>query len=233
MLRDDVRDRSHERRQPIEQEPQRATQRVKIARMSGARPSNCSGLANSGVPEKPGAPMPPASGSRQPEIDDLHHRPVLILRPEQRRYSRLEIAMDEPLARGRGERAGHLNRHARGHARAQRPAAPHHGFQRLAVDQLHRTKDLPAIGSEKEDRRHIAMPQPRRGAGLLDEAFMRHRVAHAVGPHDLERHGAVEIDVMRPVSDAHRPAADFPEGAIRVAIDAKVPVDNFVSVHVP
>src|SRR5580704_19030251 len=70
------------------------------------------------------------------------------------------------------------------------------------------------------------MPQPRRRAGFAQKTKLRRLITEIPLADDFQRHGAVQIDVERLVSDPHSPATQLDRFAIGIQ-------DHFIVLESP
>ena len=125
---------------------------------------------------------------------------------------RLDVAVDDPLGMGVGQRLGDLDADPRRLAvvepgrRARRlPAALlQHGVEPAAGDVLHDVEMPPLLLADAEDRHDVGVVQPSGGPGLAAEPGQV-----AVLGQELQRHVAVERALVRLADDPHAAPADL------------------------
>ena len=120
----------------------------------------------------------------------------------------LDVAVHETALVRFIQRLGDLLEQPERATRLERPAL---GEQALQVGSLHQThrdvelaRDLARV-VDRDDRRVV---ERRREPRLAQETLAEADVAGELGREELERHAAVECEVVRAVYDAHPPAAE-------------------------
>ena len=140
----------------------------------------------------------------QAEVGDLHD-PV----PAEQNVFRLDVAVDDARLVGVRQGVADLARcwpgsstvTGRWRSRPQRPGRPQ------LHDEVERTCGL----AEVVDGDDVRMIQPGHGTGLAGESLRKTRGGGDVGPDQLQRHVAVELDLMGPADDPHSTAPQLPE----------------------
>ena len=84
-----------------------------------------------------------------------------------------------------------------------------HALERGTVDVLHRDEVVSVGLAERVDLDDVRMSEPGRGGRLATEALDRLRVAPADAEEHLQRHAAIERDLVGFVDDAHPAASDL------------------------
>ena len=93
-------------------------------------------------------------------------------------------------------------------AHVERTAAQAVG-ERLPLDVLHHDERPPVRrGADVVDRADAGMVERGRGPRLLDETAFRRGVAGTARRHELDRHGPIEIQVLREEHLAHAARAE-------------------------
>ena len=122
---------------------------------------------------------------------------------------RLDVAVDDPARVRLGQPARRSGRDAHRLFDRQRPSRDPL-LQRLAVVQRHRQIELSRLGlADLVQRADVGVLEPADGPRLQPEALRRRNRRCRDGAQKLERDGAPEPGVQRPVDHAHRPAADL------------------------
>ena len=217
MLADDARDRAAERRPPGEQVPERDAERVDVGAhvdlalldlLRAGEVRRAEETAH-GQRRAGGAGLARERNFREAEINHLHHQILVLMHDHQVRG--LDVAVDEVVGLRGIERAGDLRGDFQRERRGQRTLPFDERLGGFAVDEFHRVEKVPAFLAEMEDRRDVAVPQPRRRAGLAHEALAGGVAVQVGGVDDLERHGHAQPGVEALVGDAHRAAPEFVE----------------------
>ena len=97
---------------------------------------------------------------------------------------------------------------------AHGPQLVDRGLQRLAVDVLHRVVVDAVLLADGEDRHDVRMVQLGGRLGFVAEAGDLPLVEHRGERQDLERHAAVERNLLGLVDDAHAAAADLADDLV-------------------
>ena len=181
------------------------------------RPAACSGAMYSGVPNTEPARVSRGSAvlpARRrdlgdPEVDDLDEVRAAVA-VEQEHVLRLEVAVDDALVVGGGERARDLRGDPDRAHRRERRAEPDRRAERLARHELHhRVGHAVGRGAEVGDVDDVGVADARRRLGLLDEPADRRGVAHRLALEDLDRERALDHRVARGEHHAHAALADL------------------------
>ena len=124
-----------------------------------------------------------------------------------------------PVRRGEaGRRAGE---HVRRVGRCEPADALDPVGERLPLDELHGEEDEPVARlAEVVDRADVRVGDPARLLRLAAEARQRRRLSAERGPHELERGGPLEPDVLGAIHLAHPAAPDQREHAVALGDDA-------------
>jgi hypothetical protein len=151
---------------------------------------------------------------RDPEVDDLHAIATAVRDEEQ--IVGLEIAMDDPARVGRRQRLGRLHADVDDGGGVQGATAGGPLAEGLALQQLHRHVRHPLRQQPHvEHLHHARMVDRERRARLVEEARGDRRVAHQLGPKDLDRDPAFQQRMTGLVHDAHpAPAQDADQGVV-------------------
>nr|WP_238705462.1 hypothetical protein [Serinicoccus profundi] len=139
-------------------------------------------------------------GPGQPEVGDLD--PALAPVGEQD-VLRLDVAVHQPAPVRLGEGLGDGQQQGHGPTGGHRGVLGDDVAQRRALDELHRQEDDLLVLTLVVDTDDVRVGQPRRSAGLGDEAPHEGVVVGQVRPHDLERDRAVQPEVPRAVDRGH------------------------------
>ncbi len=127
---------------------------------------------------------------------------------------RLDVAVDDALAVGLGQPAGHLLGDVGRLVHRQRPALDL-AAQGLAVVAGHGEVEPAVLGlAHLEDRAEVGVVERRGRPRLLQEAGLGHRVARQLRRQELERHRAAEPGVLGLVDHAHAAAAQELQDAV-------------------
>ena len=222
MLGDDLRHLARERRPAGEQNPERHPQRIDVRahvevaflQLLGTRVQRRADEARGGQLR---VRIVSAVRAREAEVDHLDEEPVLavLVLVDDHEVRRLDVAVDETLARRRRQRARDLEPDAQRRLQRQRPDAFDEAFQRLAVDELHRVEEPLRIDAQVVDGGDVRVAHPRGDPGLADETLAGGLAVDVVRADDLQGDVAAQVRVERLVGDAHRPAAEFPQRAVR------------------
>ena len=95
-------------------------------------------------------------------------------------------------------------------------------FQRFALDQLHRVKELADFLANAEliHSRDVRVAQSSGRARFAHEALPRFRTARRIiGVDDLQRDRAIERFIDRAIGDSHRAATQLPITSISMKLD--------------
>ena len=139
-------------------------------------------------------------GSGEAEVEQLgDRRGGSPAAPDEEDIARFQVAMDDPLPVGRGQRVGHLHRDPQRfverQARSFGARACASALQRFPVQKLHDEKRGAGFLADVEERADVRMGEPRDGARFAVEAFAELRVGgQRLGEH-LDRDGAIETRV--------------------------------------
>jgi hypothetical protein len=114
--------------------------------------------------------------------------------------------VDEPAAVRGIERGRDLRDDAGRALRVERAAVGEHGAQVLAVDEPHHLEEDAVLLPGPVDRNHVRVVERSRGARLGDEAAAERGVVGVGRGDHLHGHGPLEVDVDRPIDDAHASA---------------------------
>ena len=122
---------------------------------------------------------------------------------------RLDVAVHEPAPVRGVERAADLRDDDAGRLEGQR-AAIDHPAQVRPRHEAHRQVEHAVLLAAAVDGHDVRVLERGRQARLGPEACRRVLVLHPLRRDELERHGAIEVDVHRLVDDAHAPAVEQP-----------------------
>ena len=153
-------------------------------------------------------------GSGEAEVEQLgDRRGGSPAAPDEEDIARFQVAMDDPLPVGRGQRVGHLHRDpqrfVQRQARSLGARACASALQRFPVQELHDEKRGARFLADVEERADVRMGEPRDGARFAVEAFAELRVGgQRLGEH-FDRDGAIETRVSAFVHLAHAARADL------------------------
>ncbi len=136
--------------------------------------------------------------------------------------------MHEMMLFRRGERARHLQSDAQRDHGIDRSLALDEGFDRLAIDKLHRVKERFAARPEMKDGGDIRMTQLGRGAGLAQETLLRDFALEKFRVDHLERDVHPQVGIERLVGDAHRAPAELEKRAVLASQHLIVIERNFL-----
>src|SRR5580704_15898286 len=181
--------------------------------MSTWMPANCSGLANSGVPAKaPGveiaAARPVRCGLGQPKVNDFgcYIAPLLDTHHD---VAWFDISVDEVSLVHRSKTGGCLRHNFQRQLHLQSAGAFDKVLERFPLHKLHRVEVIRTTSPEVEDRGNIRMADAGRRSRLPQETETCRLFTEIFFAYDFQCHGAVQIDVERFVSDAHRTATQL------------------------
>ena len=149
-----------------------------------------------------------ARGLRQAEVEQLRAR------SGEHDVAGLQIAMHDAGAMRRVERLGDLNRDGQRLVDRQR-AAFEPGRQRLAVDQLHDEKRHALVLADVVERADVRVRQARDRPRLALEPLAELGVGGQCCRQDLDRDGAIEPRVARPIDLAHPAGAEQRHDLVR------------------
>jgi hypothetical protein len=119
----------------------------------------------------------------------------------------LDVAVHETARVRPVQRRGDLREDAHGSPRLERSLLVEHPAQVLAVNEAHHLEEDAVLLTGAVDRDHIGVVERRGDPRLGDEPPAESRLVGQPGRDHLDGHDAVEIDVLRPVDDAHAAAA--------------------------
>ncbi len=159
----------------------------------------------------------PLAGERQPEVEDLDGAALV-----EDQVGRLDVAMDDTLLVGVVEAEGRLPDGIHGVANRQRSLLLDLRVEIGAVDVLHRQVVDGAGGVEVERPHDVVMGEPERLAGLALEPGEIRRLVHVLHREHLDRHLAVEVDVLGQVDAAHAPRPEEAEQPVLPQHEAPV-----------
>jgi hypothetical protein len=118
----------------------------------------------------------------------------------------LHVAVDEAGRVGRVERRRHLRHDRRRPLRRQRALVLEQPVQVGARHVAHDQVELAVLLARPVHRHDVRVVDQRREPRLALEALAEGRVGRAVGGDQLERNRAPEVELDRPVDDAHAAA---------------------------
>ena len=143
----------------------------------------------------------------QPEVGDLHHAVV-----GEQDVLRLDVAVHEPGAVRRGQRAQHRLHDRDGLGGAEPAAFAQQVAQRAALDELHDQEDVVPVRVDLValvvDGDGVEVGEPGGGARLAGEPVAERRVGGQRRGHDLDRDEPVEPLVDGRVHRGHPAARD-------------------------
>jgi hypothetical protein len=151
----------------------------------------------------------------QAEVEHLH-----AARLGDHHVRRLDVAVQDALVVGGGQRVGDGDQPVEGLAQRRCAAALQQVGQGLAVDQLHDQDVVALVGDDVEQRHHAGVRHRRRRPRLAQHAGPPLGIAGRARRQDLQRDVAVEPLVARPPDLAHRAAAEPRQQAVRSDADA-------------
>ena len=146
----------------------------------------------------------PASVRRVPADGDAEVAELEAAVRAEQEVLRLHVAVDETCGMSRCEPGAHLHAERRRLPCGQPAAARHELRERLSLDVLHRDERPSAVLAHIEDAHDVRVREPRRQACLAQEAPPQLLVPGEVLGEPLQRHRAVELDVMSEIDRRHR-----------------------------
>ena len=130
------------------------------------------------------------------------------LAPRDQHVGGLHVAMDQAANVGGVERGGGLRHDLGGQPGIERAVNMQQGAEVVAINEAHGDIELPVIVlAGVIDGDHVGVVDPGGGERLAHEALAELRLARELGRYDLERDGALERGITRPVHHAHAAAA--------------------------
>jgi hypothetical protein len=141
--------------------------------------------------------------ARDAEVENLGHF-AAVAAPADHDVRRLQVAVHDAARVRFLEALGHLEDQVDRAHRTQRSGAREHVVQRGALDELHRQKRLTVAGlSEVEDAHDVRALELADQLGLALEARPHVRIVGEHPAQELQRDGALQVDVRGPVDVAH------------------------------
>ena len=125
-----------------------------------------------------------------------------------------------------GQRRGHAGANGGDLAGREALGVAQHGGERPALDVLHDDEVRPVVLPPVEHRDDVRMGEVGGGLGLPPETLDERAVDRELGEEHLERHGALELAVHRPVDLGHAAAHDQMGQLVATRIDARC-LDRF------
>jgi hypothetical protein len=122
----------------------------------------------------------------------------------------LQIAVQHAVAMGVIDGVGDRRHHGRGGAGIPGQLRESLG-EAAAFDQLHRVVRLPRFGADFVDGNDVSVIEPGGVLGFGAKALEVGGRGQFAGANHLQRDGAIEADLTRPIDDAHPTAGDFVE----------------------
>ena len=135
-----------------------------------------------------------------------------------------DISVDKLLFMNCGQSGSHLRRNFQRQLHLNPTRTSNEMLKGLSLDELHCIKVTAPGSTEVEDRGNIRVPHAGRRTRLAQETKPRRFITEIPLADDFKRHGAVQIDVERLVSDPHCTATQldrFPVFALRQFIMLK------------
>jgi hypothetical protein len=146
---------------------------------------------------------------RDPKIG--HDRPSLFIDHD---VPRLHISVNDPLSVGVTEGATDLAEEGLHHGNREWTQLLDDGIERGPLDQLHHEEEHPLHFANRIDRDDIGVAQGSGGARLALEALHHALAIDQPRSHDLDRHFAVERQIMRQIDGRHAALAELPRDVI-------------------
>ncbi len=144
-----------------------------------------------------------AAGGRQAEVRQLD-----VPAGGEHQVLRLDVAVDQVVALGEGQRQGGVAHGGDGFAPTHRPGLLQPLLEGAARHQLHRVEVELAFVADVVDLDQVGVAEAAGGDRLAPEGGDLVGVLRGLGVQDLERHLAVEAGLQRPVDDADGAAAE-------------------------
>jgi hypothetical protein len=149
-----------------------------------------------------------------PEVEQLHEVGV-VLALDQEDVARLQVAVDHPALVRRRQRPAHLGDDRPRPRPRHRPLAPEQLLQVLPAQPLHHVEALARVAhADVEALDHVLVLDAGGHPRLATEAFDQRRPGDRLGPQDLDRHLAPDLEVLARVHRPHAAAADLRHHAV-------------------
>ena len=138
----------------------------------------------------------------------------MVALPGDQSVTRLDVAVDEAAGVGGVEGGGDLVDDRRRAGGLERSLAQDQRVEIGALDEAHRQVELTVLLAGVIDRDHVGVIDRGRRPRLLLEALAEALVPGEVGGDQLQRDLPAEVDLDRPVDDAHPAATDLLDHAV-------------------
>ena len=147
--------------------------------------------------------------ARQPEVGHLH-----LAAAGEHDVLRLDVAVDDPLARSLHQGRRHLPQNIERQRRLQSPAAANH-FAQVAARHVFLRDEVHAVAlPDFIDLHDPRMHQRRRRPGFVMKPLDVDGIAGEVGAEHLERHLPTQRELLGQIDLGHRPLAELPQHAV-------------------